>query len=103
MPRGEPGQHLGSVGRSGDAGEFQPVIQARNWLDGQLSGDTRVALPWESLLAFLRIVTNPRVFDRPQSIATAWKHVEDWLECESVWTPAAGSAHRSILAGLLGA
>lgn len=39
--------------------------QARSWLDGQLSGDTRVGLPWTSLLAYMRIVTNPRVFERP--------------------------------------
>jgi toxin-antitoxin system PIN domain toxin len=77
--------------------------QARGWLDSQLSGETRVALPWESLLAYIRIVTNPRVFDRPQSLAAAWRHVEDWLDCECVWTPAAGAGHRSILAGLVGA
>jgi hypothetical protein len=32
---------------------------ARRWLDQQLSGSTRVGLPWASLLAFLRLVTNP--------------------------------------------
>jgi len=75
--------------------------QARTWLDGQLSGDTRVALPWESVLAYMRIVTNPRVFERPQSVKAVWRHVEEWLDCESVWVPAPGPAHRSILAGLL--
>jgi toxin-antitoxin system PIN domain toxin len=76
--------------------------QARSWLDGQLSGDTRVGLSWESLLAYLRLVTNPRVFERPQSVKVAWRHVEEWLDCECVWVPAPGPAHRSILAGLLG-
>jgi toxin-antitoxin system PIN domain toxin len=76
--------------------------QARNWLDAQLSGDTRVGLPWESLLAYIRIATNPRVFERPQSVTVAWRHVEEWLDCECVWVPAPGPAHRSILAGLLG-
>lgn len=75
--------------------------RARTWLDGQLSGDTRVGLPWESLLAFMRIVTNPRVFERPQSVKAAWRHVEDWLGCECVWIPTPGPAHRSILSGLL--
>ena len=28
---------------------------ARDWLDQQLNGPTRVGLPWESLLAFLRL------------------------------------------------
>lgn len=75
--------------------------QARNWLDGQLSGDTRVGLPWESLLAYMRIVTNRRVFDRPQSVTVAWRHVEKWLDCECVWVPVPGPAHQSILARLL--
>jgi toxin-antitoxin system PIN domain toxin len=76
--------------------------QARNWLDGQLNGDTRVGLPWESLLAYMRIVTNPRIFERPQSVTVAWRHVEEWLDCECVWVPVPGPAHRSILASLLG-
>jgi toxin-antitoxin system PIN domain toxin len=76
--------------------------QARRWLDSQLSGDTRVGLAWESLLAFMRIVTNPRVFERSLSVAIAWRHVEEWLDCECVWAPAPGPAHRSILARLLG-
>lgn len=75
---------------------------ARRWLDGQLSGDTRVGLPWESLLAFIRLVTNPRVFERPQSVGAAWRHVEAWLDCDCVWVPVPGPAHRSILARLLG-
>jgi uncharacterized protein len=75
--------------------------RARTWLDGQLSGDTRVGLPWESLLAYMRIVTNPRLFERPQTVRVAWRHVEEWLDCECVWIPVPGPAHRSILAGLL--
>ena len=75
--------------------------EARRWLDGQLSGDTQVGLPWESLLAYIRIVTNPRVFERPQSVTVAWRHVEEWLDCERVWVPVPGPAHRSILARLI--
>jgi predicted nucleic acid-binding protein len=41
------------------------------------------------------------LFERPQSVAVAWRHVEEWLDCECVWLPAPGPAHRSILAGLL--
>ena len=36
---------------------------ARSWLDGQLNGSSAVGLPWHSLLAFLRIVTNPECFN----------------------------------------
>ena len=75
--------------------------RARSWLDGQLSGDTRVGLPWESLLAYMRVVTNPRVFEHPQTFGAAWRHVEEWLDCDCVWIPTPGPAHRSIFAGLL--
>ena len=34
---------------------------AREWLDERLNGPAPVGLPWPSLLAFVRLVTNPRV------------------------------------------
>ena len=39
---------------------------ARDWLDQQLNASAPVGLPWISLLAFLRLVTNPRVFEKPE-------------------------------------
>lgn len=42
---------------------FHP--RARQWLEAQLNGTTRVGLPWHSLLAFLRIATSPRIFSEP--------------------------------------
>ena len=76
-------------------------VAARDWLDARLNGTTRVGLPWPSLLAFLRLVTNPRVFERPASIDQAWRQVETWLGCDLVWIPEPGSRHRAILGGLL--
>ena len=74
---------------------------ARDWLDAQLSGSARVGLPWSSLLGFLRIVTNPRVFEQPEPISEAWDQVADWLACESAWIPQPGERHVEILASLL--
>jgi len=42
---------------------------ARSWLDAQLSGTRPVGIPWPSALAFLRVVTNPRIFERPEPLA----------------------------------
>jgi len=75
--------------------------KARTWLDTQLNSEIRVALPWQSLLAFLRIVTNPRVFERPLSLTAAWRHIGEWLDWDHVWIPVPGPAHRSILSELL--
>jgi hypothetical protein len=74
---------------------------ARDWLDAQLSGTARVGLPWQSLLAFVRLVSNPRVFERPDPLATAWGQVEEWLDCDPVWVPIPTDRHREILAPLL--
>jgi len=80
---------------------FPQHARARVWLDGQLSGGARVGLPWPSLLGFLRIVTNPRVFERPEPMTDAWRQVEAWLDVEAVWIPSPGERHRAVLAALL--
>lgn len=74
---------------------------ARTWLDEQLGGPSKVGLPWPSLLAFLRLVTSPRVFERPAAIADAWRVVEDWLAAEVAWVPGPTERHAGLLAELL--
>jgi toxin-antitoxin system PIN domain toxin len=74
---------------------------ARAWLDDRLNGSARVGLPWPSLLAFVRLVTNPRVFERPEPVTAAWQQVEEWLDCEPAWIPTATERHREILGRLL--
>lgn len=75
--------------------------RARAWLDDRLSGSTPVGLPWESALAFVRLVSNPRVFERPVTVAEGWAQVEGWLSCPPVWIPAPSERHAEILGGLL--
>lgn len=74
---------------------------ARKWLDQQLNGSALVGLPWASLLAFLRLVTNSRIFEHPEPIADAWAQVQVWLACETVWTPAPTERHPELLGELL--
>jgi hypothetical protein len=75
--------------------------RARAWLDQQLNGAARVALPWLCLLAFLRISTNPRIHEIPESIDAACSQVEHWLARDNVWIPEPGPRHAEILLGLL--
>jgi len=77
--------------------------RARQWLDACLNEAPRVALPWPSLLAFLRIVTNPRVMQRPASMSIARAQARTWLGCPAVWVPIPGERHMEILDGLLAA
>lgn len=74
---------------------------AHRWLDACLNDAARVGLPWPSLLAFLRIVTNPRVMQRPASMGTARAQARTWLASPAVWTPQPGERHVEILDGLL--
>lgn len=75
--------------------------RAREWLDSQLNGAALVGLPWSSLLAFLRLVTNPRVFEQPEPVAGAWDQVLAWLACETVWIPQPGERHAELFGELL--
>lgn len=74
---------------------------AREWLDRQLNGPAPVGLPWASVLAFLRLVTNSRVFEHPESMADAWGQVQAWLACETVWSPEATERHADVLGEIL--
>src|SRR5262249_22361491 len=74
---------------------------ARSWLNEKLNGTSAVGLPWPSLLAFVRLASNPHVFARPLVRADAWGQVEAWLDCQPVWIPLPTDRHRSILSGLL--
>lgn len=75
--------------------------RAREWLDDLLNGVAPVGLPWPSLLAFLRLVTNPRVFDQPEPVTQAWGQVLAWLGCETTWVPQPGPRHADLLGELL--
>jgi toxin-antitoxin system PIN domain toxin len=75
--------------------------KASAWLTDQLNGERRVGLPWESLIAFLRITTHPRATARPLRPADAWRFIHDWLAIDLVWVPGATERHADVLAGLL--
>lgn len=62
---------------------------ASSWLEKTLAGDSRVGLPWQTIGAFLRIVTHPRVVENPLSGVDAWRYVADWLAVPVVWIPPA--------------
>ncbi len=82
---------------------FLQHVEAHTWLDSHLNSAERVGLPWPSLLAFVRIVTNPRVFETPESVAEAWQQVTSWLGRENCWIPQPTRDHARILGNLLSA
>ena len=81
--------------------DFAQHEAARSWLDERLNGVPAVGLPWPSMLAFVRLVSNPRIFERPMSSGEAWRQVEEWLACPPVWTPEPTEHHLEVLAALM--
>ena len=74
---------------------------ARLWLDERLDGSARVGLPWPSLLAFVRLVANPRAVARPVALRDAWRLVNAWLARPQAWVPLPTERHGEILGALL--
>ena len=74
---------------------------ARSWLDSRLNAFSRVGMPWPSLLAFIRIVSNPRILEMPESISNAWRQVQEWLACPTVWIPQPMERHSEVLGRIL--
>jgi hypothetical protein len=81
--------------------DYPQQAAAHAWLDERLNGLARVALPWPSLLAFVRISTNPRLFSNPFSMTDAWTRVDRWLDLDNVWIPAPTERHCEILGRFL--
>ncbi|MBI2440545.1 MAG: type II toxin-antitoxin system VapC family toxin [Lentisphaerae bacterium] len=55
-------------------------VAARSWWDAQLSKNSPVCLSGIVLGAFIRIGTNPRVFEHPLSLDQAISRVQSWLD-----------------------
>jgi len=51
----------------------------RGWLERIFNEEEPVGLPWQTLLAFVRIVSNPRAVRNPLASASACALVEEWL------------------------
>lgn len=66
--------------------------QAREWWDSRLSQSDPVCLCWPVLSAFIRIGTNPRIYEYPLSLEQALFQVQSWLAqpCIRVIRPTEG-------------
>ncbi|CAN5459002.1 type II toxin-antitoxin system VapC family toxin [soil metagenome] len=73
---------------------------AAAWLTATLNGDRRVGLPWQTIGAFLRIATHPRVTTNPLDGPQAWAFVDRWLSVDTVWIPPV-SRHTAAVLGQL--
>jgi len=75
---------------------YHPRAEAHDrccaWVEKAFSGEEPVAIAWVTLLAFVRISTNPRVFEQPLLAGEALAAVSSWLARPSVSVLEAGEA-----------
>ncbi len=74
---------------------------AKRWLEEQLSGTETFAFAWAVLLAFLRLSTNPRVFEHPLEPAEAFEIIEGWLAQPVATIVHPTERHHAVLRDLL--
>jgi toxin-antitoxin system PIN domain toxin len=74
---------------------------SRAWLEAALSGPELVRFASRTLWAFLRIGTNPRVFEHPLSTSEAEAVVSSWLSQPAAGILEPGDRHWDILRGLI--
>ena len=73
----------------------------RRWLERHLSMPSPIGLPWLTILAFVRIATNPRAFESPLTSKEAAAIVSSWLEAAAVRVVVPGERYWEILSTLL--
>ena len=74
--------------------------KSRGWLEAVLSGTDVVGFAWLTLWAFVRISTNPRVFENPLSASEAADAVSSWLDQPVSTILQPGERHWDILRAL---
>ena len=69
----------------------------RSWLENAFNSDEIVALPWQTLLAFVRMPANSRATKKPLQSAEACSIVSSWLDQANVSVIGAGDRFWTLL------
>ena len=71
--------------------------KSRAWLEEALSGAEAVGLPWQSVSAFLRVITNRRLSGMRVSLQQAVQVVDEWFQQPNVQMLVPADQHWSVL------
>lgn len=74
---------------------------AKDWIEERFSNPEPVRIAWTTVLAFVRITTNPNLLERPLSIDEAAEVVDEWLTLPQVRLAHPGPDHWPLLRRLL--
>lgn len=77
--------------------ESRDHVKSRAWVEETFSGAEAVGLPWQSVSAFLRVITNRRLPGLRLALEHAVDIVEEWLEQPNVRIVVAGDDHWRVL------
>jgi len=76
-------------------------VKARAWIERIFSSGVPIGLPWQTVAAFLRVVTNPRLPGKRFTPQEAAELVDRWLEQPNVRLLAPGDQHWVLLRQLM--
>jgi toxin-antitoxin system PIN domain toxin len=74
---------------------------ARARLEGLAEGAADWAIPWPCLHEFLAVVTHPRIYEPPSTVAQALDQVRAWLESPTLVLLTESGSHLGTLGKLL--
>ena len=75
--------------------------RARQWWENQLNGSQMIGLSWVTLLGFIRLLANPRIYQNPYPPPEILAIVKNWLEQPHVKIIHPSEHHFARLASLI--
>lgn len=76
-------------------------LPASRWLEATVGGEKEVGLALTTVLAFIRIATDPRIYQAPMDAGQAIELVESWLRRANVHLIGPTDAHWRTLTDLV--
>ena len=80
---------------------FPEHDRAREWVEDAFSGDSLVGLPWQTISAFICILTNPNLPGERFSTKEIVTIVDEWTEQPNVRLLSPGERHWSVFQQML--
>ena len=74
---------------------------AKRWWEDQMNGSQMIGLSWVTVLGFIRLLTNPRIYQNPYSPSEMLEIVKSWLEQPHVKIIHPSDRHFALLADLI--
>lgn len=74
---------------------------ARRWWSRVMEACPVVAIPWPTIVAFVRISTHPGALEHPVGVGDALAVVSEWLDRANVTIPVPGPGHARLFAEMV--